>query len=175
MGRHRMADTRAGGRAEVMSLPTLAISIRQAWAWLVVNGHKRYENRDWTKGYPARNVRGKVLIHASQGMTLAEYKEAERVADGYKIALPPMHLLQRGGIVGMVEVLRWHDTPPAMPFAFRSGLELTGGTPLPFVPCPGRLGYFSVGPAVLKALASAEISTGAAEDSLPAVEQRKLF
>jgi|ERR1039458_8111645 hypothetical protein len=36
-----------------------AISIRQPWAWLIVNGYKDVENRIW-----AANVRGRVLIHA---------------------------------------------------------------------------------------------------------------
>jgi hypothetical protein len=35
-----------------------AISIRQPWAWLIVNGYKDVENRIW-----AANVRGRVLIH----------------------------------------------------------------------------------------------------------------
>jgi hypothetical protein len=36
-----------------------AISIRQPWAWLIVNGYMDVENRIW-----AANVRGRVLIHA---------------------------------------------------------------------------------------------------------------
>jgi hypothetical protein len=40
------------------------LSIRQPWAWLIVNGHKPVENRDW-----ATSFRGPVLIHA--GLTMA--------------------------------------------------------------------------------------------------------
>ncbi|HDU8694716.1 TPA: ASCH domain-containing protein, partial [Morganella morganii subsp. morganii] len=40
-----------------------AISIRQPWAWLIVNGHKDIENRSWRTKY-----RGQVLVHASQGV-----------------------------------------------------------------------------------------------------------
>jgi hypothetical protein len=36
-----------------------AISIRQPWAWLIVNGYKDVKNRIW-----AANLRGRVLIHA---------------------------------------------------------------------------------------------------------------
>ncbi|WP_229215634.1 ASCH domain-containing protein [Duganella sp. CY15W] len=39
-----------------------ALSIRQPWAWLIVNGYKDIENRSWST-----NVRGKVLVHASKG------------------------------------------------------------------------------------------------------------
>jgi ASCH domain len=41
-----------------------APSIRQRWAWLIVNGHKDIENRAWPTKF-----RGRVLIHASKGMT----------------------------------------------------------------------------------------------------------
>jgi hypothetical protein len=45
-----------------------ALSIRQPWAWLIVNGYKDIENRSW-----ATKFRGPVLIHAAKGMTGAEY------------------------------------------------------------------------------------------------------
>jgi hypothetical protein len=38
-----------------------AISVKQPWAWAIVQGHKVYENRTWTVGY-----RGPLLIHASR-------------------------------------------------------------------------------------------------------------
>jgi len=49
-----------------------AISIRQPWAWLIVNGYKDIENRSWPTKF-----RGRVLIHASKGMTRAEYDDVE--------------------------------------------------------------------------------------------------
>ena len=48
-----------------------ALSIRQPWAWLIVNGHKDIENRSW----PTR-FRGPVLIHAAKGMTMSSTKSA---------------------------------------------------------------------------------------------------
>ncbi len=38
-----------------------ALSIMQPWAWLIVNGHKDIENRNW----PTR-FRGPVYIHAGK-------------------------------------------------------------------------------------------------------------
>lgn len=38
-----------------------ALSVRQPWAWAIVNGHKRIENRTWAPRY-----RGTLLIHASK-------------------------------------------------------------------------------------------------------------
>ncbi len=48
-----------------------ALSIRQPWAWLILHGGKDIENRDW-----ATRFRGRVLIHASKGMTRDEWGDA---------------------------------------------------------------------------------------------------
>ena len=59
-----------------------AISIRQPWAWLIVNGYKDVENRIW-----ATSLRGRVLIHAGASKSdttpeaLAHIKRYYRVAD----------------------------------------------------------------------------------------------
>ena len=42
------------------ALPQKALSVRQPWAWLIVNGWKPIENRS-----RRTNVRGRILIHAS--------------------------------------------------------------------------------------------------------------
>ncbi|MEI3544750.1 MAG: ASCH domain-containing protein [Alphaproteobacteria bacterium] len=44
---------------DLLKLPIL--SIRQPWAWLIVNGYKDIENRTWPTHF-----RGKVLIHAGK-------------------------------------------------------------------------------------------------------------
>src|SRR5215472_1457845 len=38
-----------------------ALSVRQPWAWLIVNGYKPVENRNWLTKF-----RGRLLIHAGQ-------------------------------------------------------------------------------------------------------------
>ena len=50
-----------------------AISIRQPWAWLILNARKDVESRDWI--YPCRH-RGPLLIHASKTCTRREYESA---------------------------------------------------------------------------------------------------
>lgn len=121
-----------------------ALSVRQPWAWLIVNGHKQFENRDWQPKNPGRKFRGRVLIHASKGMTREEYLIGCDHADEYGITIPPADELERGGIVGETEIVAWHDSPPAVPFAFGSGLELRNSKPLPFRPLKGALGFFDV-------------------------------
>ena len=54
-----------------MSLPNVALSLRQPWAWLVVHGGKTLENRKWRT-----HRRGPFIVHASKGMTVAEYEGA---------------------------------------------------------------------------------------------------
>ena len=77
----------------------LALSIRQPWAWLILNGGKDIENRSW----PTK-VRGRVLVHASIGMPRYEYLEAiDFIVDSgmppLPFDLPAYEHLQRGGIV----------------------------------------------------------------------------
>jgi hypothetical protein len=69
-----------------------AISIRQPWAWLIVNGMKDIENRTWKTNY-----RGQLFIHASSKFDNRPLPEIE---DQYRIKLPPIDELRRGGIVG---------------------------------------------------------------------------
>lgn len=117
-----------------------AISIRQPWAWLIVNGHKTVENRDWVTAY-----RDPVLIHAGKTLTKRYWAEIhEWVAIQFGIEIPPIDRLGRGGIVGearIVDCVSHHASPWFMgPHAF----VLEGARPLPFFECTGSLGFFDV-------------------------------
>ena len=125
----------------------LCLSVRQPWAWLIVNGWKNVENRTWST-----NVRGRILIHASKGMTRFEYEFFIETAHNISLTHPfPLGLtvpafedLPRGGIVGQARlwnVVTEHDSPW---FFGRIGLVLRNAEPLPFVPLNGALGFFSV-------------------------------
>lgn len=137
-----------------------AISIRQPWAWLILrpdlvgaarlkaiarNELKDIENRSW----PTR-FRGRVLIHASKGMTRAEYEDAQDPlwsSGGPTIELPPFEELQRGGIVGTVTIddcvaaerreSWWH-----MGGCF--GFHMVNAKAIPLIPCKGALGFFEI-------------------------------
>lgn len=128
-----------------------AISIRQPWAWLIINGAKDIENRDW----PTK-VRGRVLVHASKGMTDAEYWDAADTARASRDAmrragsiLPPVTMptsgaIERGGIVGSVEICDCVEASDSPWFFGRFGFVLRDPRPLPFVPFKGSLGFFNV-------------------------------
>lgn len=113
------------------NLPIL--SIRQPWAWLIVNGYKDIENRTWSTQF-----RGKFLIHAGkkwdESITLADIKAI------YGIEVPLQ--LETGGIIGMAEITDCIDKSKSPWFAGPYGFTLKNAKPLPFLPCKGKLGFF---------------------------------
>lgn len=121
-----------------------AISIRQPWAWFILNAGKDCENRDW-RGIC--RYRGNLLIHAAKGMTKREYEEAvtfAREVAHYAGFIPDANRIKRGGIVGMVEMtghVRSHRSPW---FTGPTALLFRRPYPLPFRPYQGQLGLFDV-------------------------------
>jgi hypothetical protein len=120
-----------------------ALSVRQPWAWLIVEGWKNIENRDWRTTF-----RGPVLIHAAKGMTKAEHEACRLFVAGFapQLAkhLPWYQDLRFGGIVGQVTLLDCVTRHPSEWFCGPYGFVLADATPLPFVPCRGQLGFFDV-------------------------------
>jgi hypothetical protein len=114
-----------------------ALSIRQPWAWLIVNGHKPIENRSWATRY-----RGPLLIHAAKGMTRAEYHDAGELCFRLGVPLPAFDELERGGVVGQVTVTGCVDASSSSWFFGKYGFEMANAKPLPFMPCKGQLGFF---------------------------------
>ncbi len=121
-----------------------ALSIRQPWAWLIIHGGKDIENRSWhTK------MRGRFLVHAAKGMTKAEYLEAlevvVRATDAETLrSLPMMEDLQRGGIIGSVELVDSVDTSDSPWYMGQKGFVLRDPQALPFTALKGRLNFFEV-------------------------------
>lgn len=122
-----------------------ALSIRQPWAWLILNAGKDIENRDWPTAF-----RGRVLIHASKSCTRAEYSSAldflaDRSIELLGIAgIPAIDQFDRGGIVGSVEIVDCTDHSASPWFVGAHGFVLRNPKPMPFVPWKGRLGFFNV-------------------------------
>jgi len=119
----------------------IALSIRQPWAWLIVNGYKDIENRDWITGR-----RGRFLVHAGKGMSRAGYEGAVDTIDyvGQDIMLPPFESLERGGIVGSAVLINCVSKTESKWFFGKYGFVLTDAKPLPFRPWKGQLGFFVV-------------------------------
>lgn len=106
-----------------------AISIQQPWAWLIVNGFKDIENRDWPTKF-----RGRILIHAGKKIDHDAYQFLE---EGF----PMLHVPSKdtiacltGGIVGearIVDCVQESDSPW---FFGKFGFVLEDQKVLPFAP-----------------------------------------
>jgi len=133
----------------------LALSIRQPWASMILKVGKGIENRDWPCRY-----RGRILIHASKGMTREEHEDAIAFAIG-AIKADPRNAgvtrrttlrelgfsyedLPRGGIIGSVEIVDCVTASDSPWFVGRFGFVLRDPKPLPFVPWKGQFGLFEV-------------------------------
>lgn len=85
-----------------------ALSVRQPWAWCIFNLGKDIENRSWRTRF-----RGRLLIHASKGMTRDEYEGClatvhgvgETVTFPADLAMPAPDDLDRGALLGTIEVV----------------------------------------------------------------------
>lgn len=141
-----------------MTTPTLALSIRQPWAWLIVRPDltdpqarstaaaagqiKDIENRTW----PTK-LRGRIFVHAAKTYPRGEHDDmADWMADEFGIALPPYEDIPTGGIVGAVDIVdcvRDHPSRWKMPDGF--GFVLANSEPLPFRPLRGALNFFAAG------------------------------
>jgi hypothetical protein len=136
-----------------MEFPELALSVRQPWAWAIVEGHKDIENRS----IPAiRNLcnqafgaplRGERAIHASQGMTRIEYLRAKTFMASIGVKCPAAADLKRGGIVGRVTVADVVGKSSSPWFFGPRGLVLEQAQRCAFIPAIGQLGYFRWAPA----------------------------
>lgn len=124
-----------------------AISIRQPWCWAILNAGKDMENRQW----PTR-FRGPVLLHAAKGMTRDEYEDCLSTMHAISrthpfqsgLALPRFYELERGGVVGRMEIVNCWDNHQSPWFFGRYGFEIRNVEPLPFYPCKGALGFFDL-------------------------------
>ena len=127
----------------------VAISVRQPWAWLIVNGFKPIENRTW---YSTR--RGPVLIHAGLAMTRDAHESClifcrsigvlGREINGRRLIIPAYEELERGGIVGSATITACVSEHDSDWFTGDYGLVLSDAKPLLFHRCKGSLGFFNV-------------------------------
>ena len=115
-----------------------ALSIRQPWASLIIQGYKPIENRS-----SKSNFRGPLLIHA--GLTF-DCDGADWVSNTFP------HLQRtvseskefRGGIIGSVLMVACVTEHPSFWFFGKYGYLFMKPRPLEFSPYKGQLGFFDV-------------------------------
>jgi hypothetical protein len=132
--------------------------LTQPYAWLVIHGGKDIENRRWNTNY-----RGHFLVHAAKGMKGSDYdaawEAARRISQNLAWSIPPKEKLERGGIIGDVELFgvvrplgsgdpdqrqlaAMNDVQYDWHFVDQFGFRLRDPLPLPFLPCKGSLGFW---------------------------------
>lgn len=115
-----------------------ALSIKQPWAWLIVAGYKRIENRTWTTSH-----RGPLAIHAGKSFDVEGWLWVRENFPQIQMPHPDNHI--RGAIVGTATlsgVVTRSDDPW---FCGPYGWMLSSPQPLmtPIV-LRGQLGLFDV-------------------------------
>ena len=125
-------------------LPRFALSIRQPWAWAIINAGKDIENRSWQTP-----IRGPVCIHAAKGDTRAEFDEFVdfaralfRRGNWTGDFVPERKAFSRGGIVGVATITDCVSASPSPWFFGPWGFVLADVRPIPFTPVKGALGFF---------------------------------
>lgn len=132
-----------------MRLLTTSLSIRQPWAWLIVNGYKDIENRSWKTNY-----RGPVLIHAGKAWDrdtaddmlrgddpAGRLDSDESMIERFVAEYPDIEA-NMGGIVVVADVIGCVEGSRSPWFFGPYGFELDNARPLPFTPMKGALGFF---------------------------------
>lgn len=124
------------------TLPDIALSVRQPWAWAIIYGGKDIENR--TAAAVRHGMKpGRIAIHASKGMTRDEYESARDFIEGVTgQPCPTPDALIRGAIIGSVTVTGVVSEHESDWFFGPRGLVLDGAAPCAPIPSVGALGYF---------------------------------
>lgn len=115
--------------------PTVALSIRQPWSWLIAHGYKDVENRTWKT-----RRRGPVWIHAGKSFDREGWAFVRERFPG--IPLPAPAEFARGGIVGAARITDCVSRHLSPWFSGPYGFVLADPEPMPLRPCRGRLGFF---------------------------------
>ncbi|HEY1171004.1 MAG TPA: ASCH domain-containing protein [Verrucomicrobiae bacterium] len=116
-----------------------ALSVRQPWAWLIVNGFKDVENRLWQTF-----MRGPRFIHTGKVMKEEEYNDCYFFLEEHfpHIRLPRAQDLPLGGIVGIASITDCVTRSNSKWFVGDYGFLMEDQQPCEFIPCKGEKGFF---------------------------------
>jgi len=113
-----------------------ALSIKQPWAWLIVNGFKDVENRTWDT-----KMRGRIAIHAGKSFDQEGYEWVRYMQPDIPLPLPEEY--DKGGIVGYADINATTDDYHESPWFFGPyGFILANAELCELIPMRGMLGFF---------------------------------
>lgn len=135
-----------------------ALSIRQPWAWLIVNGIKPVENRTWHTP-----MRGPILIHAGQQFDTDGLAFVLERFPELRARLPGRFDL--GGVVGAASLVDCVQQHPSPWFFGPFGFVLADARPLPFKACRGQLSFFDIADESAAAQQALHTTSAAAAES----------
>jgi len=119
-----------------------ALSVRQPWAWAIIEGHKRIVNRTW---YPG-DLSGDFAIHAPSVFEAETYTTLTLTFP--EIDWPKPARFKYGGIIGLVSYggsIHGGQSATADPwFTGPYGWMLSNPRRLPFIECKGALGLWDI-------------------------------
>ncbi|SDK16186.1 hypothetical protein SAMN05192566_0404 [Methylophilus rhizosphaerae] len=126
-----------------------ALSFKQPFAWLIANGYLLVDDRSWGTQY-----RGPMLIHASKGLYEEYYQYIKAHTD---VPIPDRDKLAYGGVIGIAKLVlcsKPGELPAGISREQRAhfggvhqayyGFLFAQATPLPLMPCAGKLGIFEI-------------------------------
>ncbi|MEO0911698.1 MAG: hypothetical protein AAFY59_01710 [Pseudomonadota bacterium] len=128
--------------ADVASLPTLALSVRQPWAWAIIDGCKIIENRSPGAIRAGRMDCRRIAIHAASGLKQDEFHWAVWRLHKHGVTCPRPEDLPRSAIIGSVDVVDIVTESDSEWFGGPCGLVLENPKPCDPIPAKGALGYF---------------------------------
>jgi hypothetical protein len=115
-----------------------ALSILQPWAWLIVQGHKDIENRNWRTTF-----RGRFIVHAGKKWGREQRDDLARVRAQFPHLIIP-DAFDLGGIVGAATITDCVTRSESRWFFGEYGFVLQDSSPCTFVPYRGQLGWFDI-------------------------------
>lgn len=119
-----------------------ALSIKQPWAWLIVNCYKDVENRSYKT-----KIRGRILVHASQSFDRTGY---DWVREAFPhIPMPEPDAFRTGGIVGEMWIAdcrheNEHGRIMSPWYGGQWAWIVRKARERRFLPLRGKLGFFKV-------------------------------
>ena len=145
-GRLRAAQFRGGAEGNGDDSPMKALTVQQPWAWAIIRGRKRVENRTWSTP-----VRGRIAIHSARKQDDDWWRLAAMLEDS--ATWEACHESPDGAILGTVELVDCVEESEEYSFFGPYGFVLANPRPLREpIQVRGRQKFWTVPPNIARRL-----------------------